>query len=703
MSNLLYITDILYHFLPVYSTLNEPNGFIKAGKLSIIKYHLFMDEPQKNPDLVAWVNWTPEEISQQVNKALEYKRQLFNRVKIIPASERNFENTVYAIEISDYPSSDCIGALEILMNMHPDESVRLASRNAIENYQNQIVDIEYDPEIYQSLKVYAEKNESLATDEQKLLTEMLRDYRRMGFDLPKNEQDTLKENIKELAQLETEFSQNINEYEDHITLAPLLEIGGLPQDYLERFKRDENGDYIVTLDYPDYFPFIQQADSAIKREELMHKYLRKGGERNMEILKRVLELRTENAKLLGYESHAAYVLETRMAKEPKQVDKFLEDLLQKAKSGLTKELEQLLKLKVEDTKNPEATLAYFDRSYYYRKLKKQKCNLDEELLKEYFSLEQTLEALFSLYSEIFSITITKEASLPVWHQDVTWYKLGDSKGEVLGYFVLDLYPRPNKYGHAAVFTATGGRHSSLSDSTYVTPVCALVCNFSKPTESTPSLLTHDEVETLFHEFGHVCHDLITKARFLSQSGTHTSRDFVEAPSQMLENWVWNPEILKRIGRHYKDQTQTIPDDLINALISSRFVDGANFVTGQVLQSRLDFILHTSSNTDNPAKIHIDLMREYFGLEFPDDAIFPAGFGHLMGYDSGYYGYLWSKVYASDMFTRFQSEGLLNQETGLNYRIEILEPGSSRLEIESVTKFLGRAPNSEAFFKDLGLT
>ncbi len=653
-----------------------------------------------NLELFSWINWSPEQISKEITSALDNKRQAYQKIKAIPTADRNFENTVYALEQSNHLLSDTIGCLEILLNMHPEEAVRLASRNAIETYQNQIVDIEFDPEIYAALKEYVEKKEQLKGDAQKLFADMMRDYRRMGFELSPSDQEKLKANLKELGQLETEFSQNINEYQDHIVLAE-SETSGLPKDYLQRLKKDEKGNFLVSLDYPEYFPFIQQSDSAEKREELMHKNLRKGGERNMEILQRVLELRQENAKLLGYDSHAAYVLEERMAKNPQNVDDFLSDLITKAKLGLKKELEQLRQLKAEDVKNLEIPLAYFDRPYYYRKLRKKLHDLDEDLLREYFPLAKITAAMFELYEEIFSIKITKQDGLPAWHDSVGWYLISDKSGESLGYFALDFFPRANKYGHAAVFTAQGGRHASLTDQTYQTPVCALVCNFPESTPEQPSLLPHEEVETLFHEFGHVCHVLITKARFLSQAGTHTARDFVEAPSQMLENWVWDKQMLFRLTSHYKTG-EPIPEQLSNSLIASRHVDAANFVTGQVLQARFDYEIHHNSNVENPAAFHRKLMSDYFGFSLPEDAIFPAGFGHLMGYDAGYYGYMWSKVYASDMFTRFKNEGLLNQQTGLEYRKAVLEPGSSREELDSVKEFLGREPNSQAFFEDSGL-
>lgn len=647
-----------------------------------------------------WVNWTETDIQNQIEQALALKKEALAEIKQVSPAARSFKNTVYALESSNYALSDCVGALEVLLNTHPSESIRIASRNAIEQFQREIVDIEYDPDIYLALKQYAQKGERLVGEKAKLFADIFRDYRRMGFELSPEDQAQLKANLRELGQLETEFSQNINEYKEGILVAP-EQTGGLSEQYLSRLRRDGQGNYLVSLDYPEYFPFIEQADSAEKRAEIFHKNLRKGGERNIEILKRVLFLREQNAKLLGYESHAAFKQEIRMAKDPSRVSEFLDDLKKRASAGLQSEFAELKKLKVEDTGDPNSTLAYYDRYYYYRKLKTKRYLLDNELLKEYFPLEKVRATLFDIYGQLFKVRFEKVADAPIWEKNVDWYQVVGEGEQVIGNFALDFYPRPNKYGHAAVFPVRGGRMQALDSTEYVSPVCVLVCNFPAPTESLPSLLSHEEVETLFHEFGHVCHNIFTQAQFLSHSGTSTARDFVEAPSQMLENWVWDSVMLKKISGHYTGATKALPDELIEKLIATRFVDAANFVTGQVLQARLDLTLHQNYDGD-PSLIYKQLMPEYFGISVPEDAWFVAGFGHLMGYDAGYYGYLWSKVYASDMFTRFQAEGLLNPQTGAAYRETILARGSSREELDSVRDFLGRDPSTAAFFKDLGL-
>ncbi len=649
------------------------------------------------PDF-SWVSWTAQDIETKLTSALETKRQAYATLKAVPDNERTFANTPYAIESSNYTLSDLISALEVLLNMHPDQVIRSAARSAIEQYQKDIVDIEYDEAVYAALKIYAEKPETLPADAQKLLADMLRDYRRMGFDLPPAQREQLKTNIKKLGDLEIAFSNNINEYQDHISVAT-DETQGLPQSYLDQLKKDDHGNYIVTLDYPDYFPFMKNAKNEAKREELIRKNLHKGGDRNITILKEVLDLREQNAKLLGYENHAAYVLEERMAKNSQTANAFLADLLSKAQAGYARELQELSALKQQETGKSE--LAFYDRLYYYEQLRKSKFNLDTELVREYFPTAHVTEKIFEIYATLFSVTFVPAEGLPVWHPDVSWYEVRNLDGTSLAYFAFDLHPRDNKYGHAAVFPISLSREFTLGSGNFQKPLCALVCNFPKQTGSQPSLIGHDDVETFFHEFGHVMHALLSKSRFLSQSSFNVPRDFVEAPSQMLEGWVWEKSILKQLSKHYKTG-QALPDELIDTMIAARFIDAANFVVGQVTQAQFDMQLHTGTGTSDPAALHRSLVAQNTHIPLPEDAIWPAGFGHLMGYDAGYYGYMWSKVYAADMFTRFRSEGLLNSQTGMDYRKQVLEKGHTEEELNLVKAFLKRDPDTQAFFENLGL-
>ena len=371
------------------------------------------------------------------------------------------------------------------------------------------------------------------------------------------------------------------------------------------------------------------------------------------------------------------------------------------------EFKEILLLKREITKNPKATLDYYDvsniQAYNMSELKKRKFGIDNEKVREYFPLEVVKRGTLEIYSKLFSVKFVKLFGYPTWHKDVEVYAVREN-GKTVAYFMFDLYPREGKYGHAAVFDIIPGRVSvEKGKEKYNPPVACMVTNFKKPTKAMPSLLTHDEMETFFHEFGHVVHVVLTKARYASQSGANVAIDFVEAPSQMLEHWVWDKKMLNILSGHYKNPAKKLPKILLDNLLAAKNHMIAFWAVRQLVLASLDMEVHTSSAVKDANKVLNQVMWDYFGITMPRGSIYPAGFGHIGGgYDAGYYGYMWSDVYAADMFTRFEKEGLLNKKTGADYKKWILEKGSSMDEMELVKKFLGRKPNNKAFLKERGL-
>lgn len=659
-----------------------------------------MNRQNYTPEDLAWVGWTPAVITQKANEAIEAKMVRYAAIKAIAPEARTFENTIAAIESAGYGHDDAVEAIGLLTHVSSSKEVRDTAQTAIEEVQKAMVDIEYDEGMYRAVQEYAAKNEQLAGADKKLFDDMVRVYKRMGFGLAPEKREQLKGNLKELAELASGFERAIAEHRDRI-LVRREELRGLPEAYINGLQRDEEDNYIVTLAYPDYVPFCERCESAPRRKELMDKFNRRGGMANIERLKRVLELRAENALLLGYPNHAAFQLEDRMAKTVDAVSAFSAELHAAVDHPATFDLQLLAALKKKDLGDTSAQLAYYDINYYIQQDKMQGYAVDDEAVREYFPLAAVRETMFGLYASVLGLTFSPE-QFPAWHESVQWYRANNADGSLVGYFALDLFPREGKFSHAMMQPVVQGRRVSADpQDVYRAPLCAVVANFNAPTEGKPSLLSHGEVQTLFHEFGHAMHLLVTSAPYASQAGTNTARDFVEAPSQMFEYWVWEKDVLQKMSKHYATG-ERLPDDLIDRMIRAKNHAQGYFVLRQLFLGAFDMALHTTVDPVDPVQTYADLYKKTFALEPSSDQLWAAGFGHLMGYDAGYYGYLWSEVYAADMFARFRAEGTTNPQVGMEYRKKILEVGSSRDEMQSVVDFLGRMPNNKAFLRDMGL-
>jgi thimet oligopeptidase len=389
-----------------------------------------------------------------------------------------------------------------------------------------------------------------------------------------------------------------------------------------------------------------------------------------------------------------------MAQSTKTVESFLNGLKGKLSQRNQADLAQLLKYKKQ--LDPKAqNVDAWDLTYLAYQLKKRDFDLDEEKIREYFPADFVMKEMFGVYSEILSVKYEKVDGADAWAPDVTIYRILDSKtNELIAYFHADFTPREGKYGHAAAFTLRSGR---MKEGKYVTPISSIVANFNPPANGKPSLLSHGEVETLFHEFGHIMHQTLTKAPYASMSGSSVKRDFVEAPSQMLENWVWKQPILNRLSGHYSDTSKKLPPELLNRMLAARDFNLGYGYMRQLMFGFFDFQIHTAQGEVDVTKVHDNLFEGLFKVKAIEGGRFPAGFGHMMGgYDAGYYGYLWSEVYAEDMFTRFAPGKLLDPKIGMQYRVSILEKGNMKEPMEMLREFLGREPNSKAFFKRLGL-
>lgn len=617
----------------------------------------------------------------------------------IPQAERTFENTIMGYERAFDNYGNALGMSGFLSYVSTDKKFRDAANDLQMQISQYMVDVATRRDVYKAIREYTDTNPRLDPVQAKLVKEMLIGFKNSGMDLNDADLEKFKALNKEKAEYIIKFDKNIQEYKDPLAVTQ-EQLQGLGEDYIQKLSKTDDGKYLVMLDYPDYVPFMQNADDEQARKELEFKFNRRGGQENVELLEKTLTLRREIARLLGYKNHAELRLEDRMAKNPKTVMAFLKDLQKKLKPLGKKEDKEMIAYKNSKTGKNSRTLYSWESGYWSNKFRKENLELDSEKIKEYFPSQVVIDGMLDLFGGVFGITF-EPVDIPVWHPDVKAFKIKDkASGELVAYFYMDLYPREGKYKHAACFGLVEGEEKQ--DGTYQIPFVAIVANLNKPSGDTPSLLKHSEVETLFHEFGHVLHNALTKAKYSAFSGTSVSWDFVEAPSQMLERWAWDPQVLKKISKHYKTG-ESLPDDLIKRMIAAKNFGAGGMYLRQDFFAQYDMTLHTADTTPDTTKLYFELTKKIRGLPLTKGTIPQASFGHIMGgYDAGYYGYLWSEVIAEDFFGEFKKNGIFNPETGLKFRREILEKGGTLDEEKMVENFLGRPADNKPFLKSIGL-
>ncbi|KAK6521953.1 hypothetical protein TWF281_002526 [Arthrobotrys megalospora] len=670
----------------------------------------------------------PESLLDATKALIEQSRSTLDRLaKDVTPDTATFENVIAPLAADENDMGLTSHILGFYQYVSSDPKIREASSQADKLLSEYSIEAGMREDIFKLVNAVAKSSPSGLTPEGKRLVEKLNtDFIRMGLELEGEKRERFKEIKKELSVLSIDFSKTLNE-ENGGNWFTEEQLKGVPADVVNILKtEDKDGvkKYFLTYKYPDLFPTLKFDVNADVREQVFIGNENKCPD-NLPRFDKTIHLRHEKAQLLGYNNHAAYVLKEKMAKSPEKVNAFLGDLRSKLTEGGRAEVEKLKQLKKTDV---EARGIPFDDKYYLwdhrfydRLVREQEFNIDENKIAEYFPLQKCVDGMLSIFEKLFGLKFVQvvEEGAEVgsgergWHEDCKVYLVHDEESlgnEFVGYLYLDLHPREGKYGHAANFNLIPGFLRDPKNSTSRNyPSTALVCNFSKPTPSKPSLLKHDEVVTLFHELGHGIHDLVSRTIYSRFHGTNTVGDFVEAPSQMLENWCWEPEQLRELSSHYQTG-ESLPDDLISSLIKSKHVNDGLFNLRQLHFGIFDMRVHEltlpeDKGIDSSATYN-NLRSEIAGLDGPSDPKFGQGqttFGHLMGgYDAGYYGYLWSLVFASDMYFTGFKKNPMDPEKGRRYRHEVLEKGGSRDEMESLKAFLGREPNSEAFFKELGI-
>lgn len=645
--------------------------------------------------------WTPEALAAACSHAEEASDASLAQIVAVPPAQRTYANTFAAYERATADYNDIVQPLQFMKEIHADAKVRAAGAACAEQSSKYAVKTSARRDIYLALKGFLDTKPTLTGEDLRLATINMRDFHHAGLDLADADREKLIGLRSRIAELQTRYEQALSEDKSQAEFTA-KELAGMPKSYLDRLQKTKTGKLIVTAQYPDVFPLFENAQVEATRHKMSVVFNNRGGPGNLKLLDEAISLRDQAAKLLGYKTHADFVAEDRMARNAQTVESFETKLQTELKPRLASDLEQLRVLKAKDTKNPKAKLTSWDVHFYEDKLKKRDFAIDDEAVRAYFPADKVMSGMFQVYATLFGVEFKKIPSPEVWAAGVELYEVHDKQsGRLLAQFNVDLFPRAGKYNHAACFPLTAAREVAAG---YQTPLAVLVVNFNPPEHGGIAHLSTGEVETLFHEFGHVMHNSLTTARYASLSGTNVALDFVEAPSQMLENWVYEPAVLKLISTDPKNPSQSMPADLAKRIAAVRTFDAGLDASSQVFYGLIDFRLHSSGDKVDSDAMEKKVRQEVLGIYDDPNSHMLSAFGHLMGgYDAGYYGYLWSKVFAADMFTRFEKEGVLNPQTGADYRTIILAKGRTEDPSQLLHEFLGREPNEKAFLKLSGIT
>lgn len=647
-------------------------------------------------------DYTPQEISALEERAAKELDINLNFLAAIPADRRDFTNTVRALEDA-YTSYWFVPKnLSLLSYFHQDSAVRDAAANLEAKGVDKKLSVFARKDVYKALKEYADTNPQLNHEDMRLLSKWLERFERAGMALSEKDAEAYaKLNTARLNKI-TQYNVNLNNYKDELVVGR-EELDGLGETYINRLERTKDGKYIITLKYPDYNPFMSSAKSEKARKALQEKFARRGGKENVKLLEDTVELRRKQAALLGFKRYPDYVLPVRMAKNYETLEAFLKNLQKEVTPLAQDEMKAYLKLQEETTGQQADEMTAWNLPYWSNQYKKKYYQVDDDKIKEYFPADKVISGMFEVFGNLFGITFT-QADLPVWHPEVVVYQIKDKKtGELISNFYLDLFPRDGKYTHAATWSFVD--RFELPDGHMQTPSVVIAANFTPAGNGTPSLLEHSEVETLFHEFGHVLQMSMATSKYATLTGDNVAWDYIEAHSQLLENWAWQPQVLKKISAHYKTG-ETLPDGLISSLVKSKNVGVAVAFLRQNFLGQYDLALHTAAKRVDSTKLYAQMMHNISGIPMTKGTYPQASFGHIMSltdpYDVGYYVYAWSLVIAQDIFSRFEDEGLFNAELGAKLRKYIYTPGTVYDENEMVEKFLGRPYNDKAFLKSLGI-
>ena len=626
--------------------------------------------------------------------------------------EPTFENTIEAMEFAGGKLNSAASVFYALMEAHTNEQMQQIAEEISPMLTEYSMYVSLNADLFERVKaVYEKRNElGLDVDQMKLLEDNYKSFVRGGANLSDEDKVLYSQWSEELSLATLQFSKNVlaatNAYTLNIT--DEADLAGLPE-YVKTMAAETAADkglegWAFTLDAPSYSPFLQYSEKRELRKQIWTAYNTRalGGEfDNTEVVRKIVDLRIKIANILGYETYADYALEERMAKDKKTAVDFIMNLLKPSLEFAKKDVAEVFAYARKNGFEGKR-LESWDFGYWSERYKEAEYSLSAEELKPYFQLESCNDAVFGLASRLYGISFEERNDLPVYHEDVKVYEVKDTDGSHLALFYADFFPRASKRGGAWM---TSFRDQSIKDGVEKRPHITIVCNFTKPTADAPALITHDELTTFLHEFGHALHGMFAEGRYPSLTGTSVSRDFVELPSQIMENWAFEPEYLNSFAKHYQTG-EPIPAELIEKIVAAK-----NYLAGyaQVRQLHygwLDMSWHTL--TELPAESTIEFeskaLAPYAVMPAVEGAAFSGSFSHIFsgGYSAGYYSYKWAEVLEADAFSLFKEKGIFNTEVATSFRENILSKGGTMDEAVIYRNFRGHDPQPEALMEKLGL-
>ena len=618
---------------------------------------------------------------------------------VASAESPSFAATLRPLDLAQGRAADAYGRGPFLGQVSTDPAVRDAGQAADERLMKWRVGLAFRGDLYRAVAAFATTDEAaeLTGEPRRLLDLWMRDFRRAGQELDPVVRSELEALRARLVELEVAFQRNVNEARGGIEVGE-PELAGVAPAFRDRLAPGSlPGTWLVTLDTPDLIPFLEQSPSRAARHDLFSRNWSRATEINTPLLREALAIRRRIAELHGLDSWAQYAMAVKMSGHPDRVRAFYEQIVPATAGAARRETAAMQAMLEADGES--GPIGAWDWRFYDFRQRRDDFGVDSALVSEHLPLDSVRDGLFALTAEVLGLRYQRVPEAHAWHPSVELYEIHDAASdELLAWAYLDLFPREGKFNHAAAFPLVLGRR--LVDGTYQRPVSAIVANLTPPGGDRPALLRHQEVETLFHEWGHILHMSLTQAESARFSGAEVEWDFVEAPSQIMEHWTWEPAVLGRFARHYRTG-EPIPRSLVDQLVAAQNLNAGIRAAVQVFYGTMDLAIHdvgADPDLDEVMRASHDVTQ----LAYPDGTFMLASFAHLMGgYDAGYYGYLWAEALGDDMWARFEREGPLSPELGGEYRRTILEPNGSRTADEMFLAFVGRAPSTEAWLRYKG--